>query len=305
MDDTEWAFYLPSRSQEELADINNNVSDTFNPAFMLHNKFADQSLYNNLSAQYLEQNGVQVIYYVTTLSKTKKAPYIGNQTQHVARSFHTKISGDTVIQPEMIKFAKFGATGLDQNTVSIHREVFFKHNLRNLKENGIAPLLDPTKHNPWISQRGYEEFNYQGYSAEQIFPKSGDLLKPEWIETLYVVDGVNPISNDMAFMQRNYYFKLTIREYHDDHKNVQDDAKLESTNTSNYISGKFDQENTLDVGPLVDNGAVTNPDYADTSLFWKDINTKDDVLYRPEEVLPEEKNISNSKKYGKRPFQQW
>jgi hypothetical protein len=306
MDDNEWAFYVNRKSQEELSDINNEVKDHFNPAFAMHNKFADQSLYNNLTAQYMNgQGGTQCIYYVTSLSKTKKPVFVGNQTQNVIRSFHVKISGDAVITPEMIKFAKAGISGLDQTRVVIHREVFFKHNVRNLKENGIAPLLDPKKHNPWISQRGYTEFNYEGYSAEQLFPKAGDLIKQEWSDTLYLVESVNTKVNDLTFLQKNYFFSLNISEYHDDHKDVTNDAKLESTNTGDFIQEKFDQEHTLDVGPIVDNGPVTNPDYADTSKFWKDLNTKDDVLYRPPEVVPEEKNISNSKKYGQSPFGKW
>lgn len=305
MDDNEWMFYMPSKPQEELADINNSVRDTFNPSFMLHNKFADQSLYNNLSAQYIEQNGVQCIYYVSTLSKTKKPVFIGNQTQHIVRSFHMKVSGDSIIQPELIKMSRFGATGLDQTSMVIHQEVFFKHNMRNLKENGIAPTMDPNKHNPWISQRGYADFNYRGYSAEQIFPKAGDLIKPEWIETLYVIDSVNTKISDQSFLQRSYYFKLSIREYHDDHRNVSDDVKIESTNTEGYVQNKFDQDIVLDVGPVIDNGPVDNPEYKDTTKFWNDLNNKDDVLYRPDTVLPEVKNISNSSRYGKKPFAEW
>lgn len=308
MDDKEWAFYTPSMPQEQLADINNNVKDHFSPAFNTHNKFADQSLYNNLSAQYFEQNGVQCIYYVSTISTTKKAPFVGNQTQGIYRSFHTKIVGDSIIQPELIKFAKFGASGLDQTSLVLHREVFFKHNARNLRERGIKPDLDPNKHNPWISQRGYADFNYEGYSAAQIFPKAGDLIKPEWIETLYVIDSVNTKLSDQSFMQRSYYFKIAIREYHDDHRNIDPSLATESTNTGNYIEEKFDQTTTLDVGPLVDNGPIdkiNNPDYGDTDKFWKDIGTKDDVLYRPPEVPDNEKNISNSKKYGQTRFGKW
>ena len=305
MDDREWGFYMPRRPQEELADINNNVKDTFSPAFALHNKFADQSLYNNISAQYVEQNGVQCIYYVTSLSKTKKPVFIGNQTQNVLRSFHTKVVGDSIIQPEMIKMSRFGATGLDQTSLVIHQEIFFKHNARNLMENGISPLMDPTKHNPWVSQRGYTDFNYRGYSAEQIFPKAGDLIKPEWIETLYVIDSINTKMSDQSFMQRSYYFKLSIREYHDDHKDITTDAMAESTNTAGYIQEKFDQTPSLDVGPTIDNGPITNPDYQDTTMFWKTLNNKDDVEYRPDEVLPEVKNITNSPRYGKKPFASW
>lgn len=305
MEDNEWAFYMVSRPQEELADINNNVRDTFNPAFNMHNKFADQSTYNNISAQYFEQKGMQCIYYVTSISKNKKPVFLGNQTQNVLRTFHTKIIGDAVIQPELIKFAKLGITGLDQTKVVLHREIFFKHNVRNLQENGIVPLLDPNKHNPWISQRGYTEFNYKGYSAEQIFPKAGDLIKPEWCDTLYVIDSINTKISDVSFMQRSYYFMASIREYHDDHKDIAPDAKIESTNTGDFIQEKFDQDHVLDVGSVIDNGPITNPEYGDTSLFWKDLNNKDDILFRPEEVVPEEKNISNSKKYGKRPFGNW
>lgn len=305
MEYKDWILYNSRKSKEELSNVNSNVQDTFNPSFMLHNKFAQQSLYNNLSAQYFNQNGVQVIYYVSSISKAKKIPFIGTQTQNIERSFHTKIQGDTTIQPEMIKFAKFGATGLDTTKIIVHRELFFKHNMRSLQENGIAPLLDPSKHNPWVSQRGYADFNYMGYSAEQIFPKAGDLVKPEWIETLYVVDGINPIVTEMTFMQRNYYFGLTIREYHDDHRDISSDLLNDSSNTEGYIENKFDQSNSLDVGNLIDNGPVTNPDYEDTSKFWETMNNKDDVLFRPDDIPPEVKNITNDKRYGRKPFQQW
>ena len=306
MDDKEWAFYVDSGSQEELSNINSNVRDYFNPAFAMHNKYASQNLYNNLSAQFINgQGGIQCIYYVSSLDTTKKPVFIGNQTQNIERIFHIKIAGDATVMPELVKFSKLGITGLDQTKVVLHREMFFKHNLRNLKENGIKPELNPAKHNPWISQRGYADFNYEGYSAKQMFPKAGDLFKQEFSDVLYYVDSVNTEMPDMSFLQRKYYFLLSISEYHDDHRDVSNDATSESTNTGKFINEKFDQDHTLDDGKLVNNGPIDNPDYADTSMFWKELNNKDDVLYRPPEVTPDEKNISNSKKYGQSPFGKW
>lgn len=305
MDDSEWAFYIPRKPQEILANQYNNITDSFNPYFQTHNKFANQSLYNNLARQYVEQKGAQMIYYVTNISTRKKTPFIGTQTQDVLRSFHVKVVGDTVVQPELMKFSKFGSLGLDETSVIIHKDMFFIHNLRNLRENGIEPEMDPTKHNPWISQRGYSDFNYHGYSAKQIFPKAGDLIKPEWIEELYVLVDVNEKIPELSFSLRGYYFKLGLKAYKDDHRNITQDANIESMNTNNYISEKFDQGNSVEVGTTVNNGPIENPEYDGTDMFWKKLDTKDDVLFRPEQVPPETKNISNHPKYGQRPFGTW
>lgn len=305
MDEQGWTFYIPRKPEEVLADQYNNITDSFNPYFQTHNKYANQSHYNNIARQYVEQKGAQAIYYVTNLSTTKKPVFVGNQIQGIARTFHTKVCGDTVVQPELMKLSKFGPLSLDETSVIIHKDMFFIHNLRNLKENGILPELDPNKHNPWISQRGYSDFNYRGYSAKQIFPKAGDLLKPEWIEELYVITDVNEKIPELSFSLRSYYFKFGLKGYKDDHRSISDDAKIDSMNTSDYIQGKFDQGNSVEVGTTVENGPVTNPEYDNTDLFWKKIENKDDVLFRPEEVPPEAKNITNHKKYGQKPFAQW
>lgn len=303
MEEQGWTFYIPRRAPEVLADEHNNITDSFNPYFQLHNKFANQSHYNNIARQYVEQKGAQAIYYVTTLKTTKKPVYVGNQVQDIIRVFHTKVCGDTVVQPELMKLSRFGALSLDETSVIVHKDMFFIHNMRNLKENGIAPELDPNKHNPWISQRGYADFNYHGYSAQQIFPKAGDLIKPEWIEELYVITDVNEKIPELSFSLRSYYFKFGLKGYKDDHKEVATDVRSDSMNTNDYVQQKFDQTNTLEVGSVVNNGPVIPTD--NTDLFFKKLDNKDDVLFRPEEVPPEAKNITNHPKYGKKPFAQW
>lgn len=305
MNNEQFTFYTPRESQEVLSNQYNNITDSFNPYFQIHNKFANQSNYNNIARQFVEQKGTQAIYYVTTLSLTKKPVFIGNQVQHVSRTFHTKIVGDSVVQPELMKLSKFSAISLDETSVIVHKDMFFIHNLRNLRENGVEPEMDPNKHNPWVSQRGYADFNYQGYSAKQIFPKAGDLLKPEWIEELYVITDVNEKIPELSFSLRSYYFKFGLKGYKDDHKNVLPDAANDSMNTKDYIQEKFDQGNSVEVGTTINNGPINNPEFENTDLFWKKIDNKDDVLFRPEQVPPEVKNISNHPKYGQRPFGQW
>lgn len=305
MEDQGWTFYIPRKSQEVLADEYNNITDSFNPYFQLHNKFANQSHYNNIARQYVEQKGAQAIYYITTLKTAKKPVFIGNQIQDVVRVFHTKVCGDTVVQPELMKLSKFGPLSLDETSVIIHKDMFFIHNLRNLRENGIEPDFDPAKHNPWVAQRGYSDFNYHGYSAAQIFPKAGDLMKPEWVEELYVITDVNEKIPELSFSLRGYYFKLGLKAYKDDHRNISPDVKTDSMNTGGYIQQKFDQGNSVEVGSTVNDGPIANNDYNNTDLFFNKIDNKDDILFRPEEVPDGTKNITNHPKYGKKPFANW
>lgn len=303
------AFSQINKPKEVLAEQHNNVTDLHNPYFNFHNHFATQGLRNNVTAQFVNMYGMVSLYYVTSLNVSKDVLYKEDSTQSVERSFHIKMIGDNMTQPEALKFANFGFEGLDEFTILIHRDMFFKTNYRNLRENGIAPELDPQLHNPVISQRGYSEFNFKGYSARQIYPKASDLLKAEWNEALYEVVSVNEEVPDQSFMQRKYFFKVQLRMYRDDHRSISEDVVLESTNTENYISGKFDQEVFLNVGEVINAESIpvdspTDP-LADNNKHWGKIESKDDVLYRPANLPKPLKNITDSPKYPSNPFGGW
>lgn len=309
MDNFNAGYVQVNKPKEILAEQFNRVTDLHNPYFNFHNHFATQNLRNNITHAHMNMYGMVAIYYVNSLDVDKDKLYREDTTQTIERSFHIKMLGDNMVQPEALKFANFGIEGLDEFTVVIHRDFFFTTNYRNLRENGVVPELDPTLHNPIISQRGYSDFNYKGYSARQIFPKASDLIKPEWDEALYEVVSVNNELPDQTFMQRKYYFKLQLRMYRDDHRNVSTDVALESTNTSDYISGKFDQEVFLNAGKEVDDEVIPVDLPADTTSdhqrHWGKIETKDDVLFHPENLPKPLKNITNSPKYPANPFGGW
>lgn len=300
-------------SNEQLSDMGMNVSDSFNPYFQMQNNFADQSLHNNLAAEYTDINGVQSIYYVTSLDLKRDKIYHEDPTQEVQRVFHVKISGDETIQADKVKFGRFVFEGMDESTIYLHRDAFFKRNYNSLKQNGIVPLLDPIEHSPSFSSRGGGVFNYRGYSAEQIFPKASDLIKPEWSGKLYEITDVRTEIPDQTFLQRRYFFSISIRQYRDDHRDVSQNTRIDGFNTDGFIEDKFDRSTDFDVAPNIEAVAIPT-DMTSAKNYWKDehvdedgntsyiIENKDSVLYRPPQVPVDHKNITDHPRYRPRPF---
>lgn len=249
---SEFGMYFKGNwSMEQLAEMGINSRESFNPYNQMHNKFADQVLHDNLAGEYVDVNGVQSIYYVASLDTKRDPIYREDPTQTMERVFHIKIAGDETIAADKVKFGRFVFEGMDEINVYVHRMTFFKMNYINLQQHNIAPKLDPRDHNPIISERDGTGFNYMGYTKEQIFPKASDLIKPEWAGKMYELTDVSTEIPDQTFLQRRYFFRITMRQYADDHRDFNRDVANSGFNTSGFIEDKFDRYTDLNVSPNI------------------------------------------------------
>ena len=103
-----------------------------------------------------------------------------DNSRNIDRIFDVRATITFTPQNEL--YARFGIQYTAKTEVLMHMGLFLEWNYRSLREHGVKPLCstDPKDHNPIWWQRGYEKFNYYGYTAAQIFPKAGDLLKAEY-----------------------------------------------------------------------------------------------------------------------------
>ena len=320
-------FFVGNWSNQQLAEMGlEKISDHFNPAFRLQNKFADQSLHDKLSDEQTNMFGVQCIYYVSSLDTNRDKIYHEDPTQTVERSFHISVNGEESVPADKVKFGKFFMEGLDEFPVYIHRTSFYKRNYISLKQEGIEPELDPRNHDPIYYARNDKDFNYMGYSAGQMFPKASDLIKTEWSGKLYEITDVAQEISDQSFLERHYFFKITLRQYRGDHRDVSNDVIDSGFNTDGFIFNKFDRFTDADVSEttstsnseqglqnggaldkLIQDGDSVREDAENpANNFWKNPNnkeevlftrTKDDVLYRPDSVPKEQKGVSDHKRY--------
>lgn len=310
-------YFKGNWSAEQLAEMGINTRDAFNPYNQMQNRFADQVTHDNLAGEYTDVNGVQSIYYVSSLDTKRDPIYHEDPTQVMERVFHIKMVGDETIAADKIKFGRFVFEGMDEINVFIHRATFFEMNYVSLQNYGIAPLLDPLNHNPIISERGGAQFNYKGYSKAQIFPKATDLIKPDWNNLLYEITDVRIEIPDQSFLQRKYFFGITLRQYRDDHRDIADTVENNGFNTEGVINNKFDRYTDLDIAgniqnePIPDDNSVESDD--NTRRYWGNpehpygvhegsISKKDTVTYRPETIPDGTKNISDNKRFRPAPF---
>ena len=149
-------------------------------------------------------------------------------------------------------------------------------------EMSIFPQLDPNDHNPILYQRGYEQFNYHGYAACQIWPKVGDLIKLEAYDKLYQVESVTDADASMQHRYRKYFWKVSMKEYRDDSKSISTDV-AENPINQNFINdmfgnaGVFTEEN--------EGQTLTGSQFDTTGAI--DEEKLNDVIQRPTQV-PEE-----------------
>lgn len=305
-------YFKGNWSAEQLAEMGINTREIFNPYNQMQNKFADQVSHDNLCGEYVDVNGVQCVYYSASLDVDRDPVYREDPTQKMERVFHIKMVGDETIAADKIKFGRFVFEGMDEINVFIHRRTFFEMNYNSLQNYGIEPLLDPRDHNPIISERGGAEFNYKGYSKSQIFPKASDLIKPDWSNLLYEITDIRTEIPDQTFLQRKYFFGVTMRQYRDDHRDISDNVEIDGFNTSGFIGNKFDRYTDLNVAEQIQNQPISDSDDL-TNRHWGSpnhsygvhegsISKKDSVTYRPDDVPDNVKNISDSKRFRPSPF---
>ena len=310
---TNMALYFKGNwSAEQLAEMGITQRDAFNPYNQMQNNFADQVTHDNLAGEYTDVNGVQCIYYVASLDTERDPVYHEDTTQTMERVFHIKMIGDETIAADKVKFGRFVFEGMDEINVFIHRGTFFEMNYASLQRYGVTPALNPQNHNPIISERGEAQFNYKGYSKAQIFPKASDLLKPDWNNLMYEITDVRVEIPDQSFMQRKYFFGITLRQYRDDHRDVSTEVENNGFNTEGFIEDKFDRYTELDVSPNIQGESIPIDD-SEHQRYWGSpknnygthegsISKKDSITYRPDGVVEGTKNISDSNKFRPSPF---
>lgn len=305
-------YFRGEWSAEQLAEMGMTVRDSFNPYNQMQNQFADQVTHENLAGEYTDVNGVQCIYYVASLNTKRDPIYHEDPTQTMERVFHIKMVGDETVAADKVKFGRFVFEGMDELNVFIHRTTYFEMNYISLQNYGIKPDLDPRDHNPIISERGGAVFNYKGYSKKQIFPKASDLIKPDWNHLLYEITDVRTEIPDQSFLQRKYFFGITLRQYKDDHRDVSKTISGNGFNTQGFIEDKFDRYTDLDVSKGMQSEEIPVSD-TDHQRYWGNpehpygvhegsISNKDSITYRPDTIPEGTKNISDSKRFRPSPF---
>ena len=153
-----------------------------------HNAFRDQERYNVMSRAFVNRQGTLYKYYTTSLKVNNTPLFHEDSNREVERVFDLPVLMGFNPQNEL--YSRFGIQYTTKQEIYVHMGLFLELNYRSLRELGVKPACDPNEHNPIWYQRGYEDFRYYGYTAAQIFPKAGDLLKLEFNNILYQVDSV-------------------------------------------------------------------------------------------------------------------
>ena len=148
-----------------------------------HNAFRDQERYNVMSRAFVNRQGTLYKYYTTSLNVNNTPLFHEDSNREVERVFDLPVLMGFNPQNEL--YSRFGIQYTTKQEIYVHMGLFLELNYRSLRELGVKPACDPNEHNPIWYQRGYEDFRYYGYTAAQIFPKAGDLLKLEFNNVLY------------------------------------------------------------------------------------------------------------------------
>lgn len=247
------------------------------------NAFRDHERYNIMAAAQIKRQGTQFKYYTTTYDTKADPLFHEDNSRSIDRMFD--IRATITFTPQNELYARFGIQYTAKTEVLLHMGLFLEWNYRSLREHGVKPLCstDPKAHNPIWWQRGYEKFNYYGYTAAQIFPKAGDLLKVEYDNKLYSITSITDEVPEHEYRWRKYFWKLFLEVAIDDGKKVSEDV-INDPNQEHFIDQLLGR-NTL--------GSSTNPDDPNAakpeSGYSLDVSStidelKKDVLFRPPEV---------------------
>ena len=252
--------------------------------FRRHNGFKDQERHNRVTRNFTIRQGTFVKYYATSYNPYNDGLYHEDNNRVIERYFDIPII--LSFQPENEIYNRFGIQHLDEFEVHVHMSLFMELQYASLKRNCVEPACNPSDHNPIWSQRGYEDFRYYGYSAEQIFPKPGDMLKLEAFNTLYEVESIKNAAPEYRHRERHYWWKLFLKDAMDTGRTV-DPEVLNDPEQEGFI-------NDL-IGKQTGNGL--QDDLGNTTKWPFDASCevetlKKDVLFRPPEVDESVENIS-------------
>lgn len=256
----------------------------FKHYFLKHNDFKDQELYDRIAGDQFERHAHAASYYVSTYDPSSDMLWHEDNLRDIDRVFEIRIQME--LQPDNELYQKLGITGLDEIDAHIHMTTFMQQNYQNLLEMGKSPTKDIDAHNPILYQRGYDEFNYHGFGACDILPKSGDLVKLLAFDRLYQIESITDTDPLFEHRYRKYFWKVSMKEYRDDGKIVSDDVK-ESPINQGFIDDMFGQAGVFTAENEGEN--ITTSQF-DVSPAIDE--AKKEVLYRPKQVPKDVEDVS-------------
>lgn len=287
--------------RSEKAQINNpvmsrdrNLGVRFH--YRRHNAFLDQERYDRMFGDFIKRHGVLVKYYTSTIDVDSTSLFKEDNLRTIDREFDFPVMIE--FQPQTELYDRFGITFQGKLEIQVHMMYFLECNYQSLREHGIPPMCPASEHNPVWYQRGYEDFRYYGYTAQQIFPKPMDKLKFEFNNILYNVTKIVDEQPSYEPKLRKYWWKLFLDTAVDSGEVVSPDV-LEKPDQEGFIN------NLLGKNMLTkeDIAAGADPSAAATSKSYEfAINNvvdelKKDVLFRPPEVPECVDDITKSPSY--------
>jgi hypothetical protein len=258
--------------------------------FRRHNGFKDQERHNRIARNFSLRQGTFVKYYATSYDPTSDALYHEDNNRTVERYFDVPVM--LTFQPENEIYSRFGIQHLDEFEVHVHMSLFMELQYASLRKMCVEPACSSTEHNPVWSQRGYEAFRYHGYSAAQIFPKAGDLLKIEAFDTLYEIESVKDAAPEYQHRWRKYWWKLFLTPAMDNGKTV-DAEVLNDPEQEGFINDLMGTMNNN--GSVVDQFGNPVGNVFDVSSSVDEL--KKSVLFRPPEVNESVSDISGDNNF--------
>lgn len=287
--------------RSEKAQINNpvmsrdrNLGVRFH--YRRHNAFLDQERYDRMSSDFVKRQGVFIKYYTVTMDVDSNSLFHEDNLRTVDREFDFQVL--IGFQPQKELYDRYGIQFDGKMELQFLMTYFLECNYQSLREHGIKPACAPTEHNPIWYQRGYEDFRYYGYTAQQIFPKAGDMLKFEFNNILYQVTKISDEQPEYEYKQRKYWWKVFVDTAVDSGQKVSDDVlkKPEQENFINNLLGKTTfEKGEMEAG--ADAAKATTTDEYPFAVNATVDELKKDVLFRPPEVPECVDNITESPSY--------
>jgi hypothetical protein len=242
--------------------------------FKKHNGYNDQERTRRKINNYIKRQGEQVHYFVKSYNPEGDIFYHEDPNGEIMYSFELPML--LSYQPENELYEKWGIQHTDEHELHASITNFFELHYVALKKAGIAPHKYPNIHNPIYYHRGYEDFCFHGYTAQQIFPKAGDRIKYEAFNNVYTIQSVKDSDPNTQHRSMKYFFKFYAKDSVDDSTKVSNDLLSSGVNADKYISELFGTQ------VLDDNGNVKSDYFLDSSKAVDKL--KKDVLYIPPEV---------------------
>lgn len=252
--------------------------------FRKQNAFKTQNLIAiEQRAGTLGMGGINVTYYTTTFNASANPITHEDNARMIDRVFDIPVMGGFDPQTEL--YSRLGLQFSTKKEIYINMDLFLELNYQSLKEHGITPECNPNDHDPIYSQRGYSKFNYYGYSAGQIYPKAGDLIKLVNDRVTYQITSITDELPEYQPAFRKYWWKAYLEVAMDSGQIVSEDVANSPVN-KHFIDNLFGQAS---LGKATD-GTSTEKELTDSAgnpLAIRDedlAKLKDAILFRPPEV---------------------